>query len=147
MLGVGIDWAEAFHDIALGTPEKGVVQQFPIEHSPAGVERLVTRCLALKGDPAEIRVVLETRRGGPARKKDDAEDARRPVGSSGIAGPRRPLRRRRDSWPRTCASVPTAFLRPSNPSPPVGVRVPEPRIAPLPASDLSSGQAEVLRAG
>ena len=101
MLGVGIDWAEAFHDIALGTPEKGVIQQFRIEHSPAGVERLITRCLALEDDPAEIRVVLETRHGvlvealvdagfvvipvnpdvvarrrGPARKKDDAEDAR-----------------------------------------------------------------------
>jgi len=101
VLGVGIDWAEQFHDIALGTPEKGVIQQFRIEHSPAGVERLVTRCLALEADPAEVRVVLETRHGllvealidagftvvpvnpdlvarrrGPARKKDDAEDAR-----------------------------------------------------------------------
>ena len=101
VLGVGIDWAEAFHDIALGTPEEGVIQQFRIEHSPAGVERLITRCLALEQDPAEVRVVLETRHGllvealvdagftvvpvnpdlvarrrGPARKKDDAEDAR-----------------------------------------------------------------------
>jgi transposase len=101
VLGVGIDWAEQFHDIALGTPEKGVIQQFRIEHSPAGVERLITRCLALEPDPGEIRVVLETRHGllvealvdagftvvpvnpdlvarrrGPARKKDDAEDAR-----------------------------------------------------------------------
>lgn len=52
MLGVGIDWAESFHDIALGTPEKGVIQQFRIEHSPAGVEQLITRCLALEPDPA-----------------------------------------------------------------------------------------------
>lgn len=101
MLGVGIDWAEEFHDIALGTMEKGVIEQFRIEHGPAGVERLVGRCLALEPDPAEVRVVLETRHGllvealldagftvipvnpdlvarrrGPARKKDDAEDAR-----------------------------------------------------------------------
>ncbi|MDQ3827154.1 MAG: IS110 family transposase [Actinomycetota bacterium] len=101
VLGVGIDWAEAFHGIALGTAEKGVIQQFQIEHSPAGIERLSMRCLALERDPAEIRVVLETRHGllvealvdagftvlpvnpdlvarrrGPARKKDDAEDAR-----------------------------------------------------------------------
>lgn len=101
MLGVGIDWAEEFHDIALGTAEKGVVEQFRIEHRPAGVDRLIGRCLALEPDPAEIRVVLETRHGllvealvdagftvvpvnpdvvarrrGPARKKDDAEDAR-----------------------------------------------------------------------
>jgi transposase len=78
-----------------------VIQQFRIEHSPAGIERLITRCLALDPDPAEIRVVLETRHGllvealvdagftvvpvnpdllarrrGPARKKDDAKDAR-----------------------------------------------------------------------
>jgi transposase len=101
VLGVGIDWAEEFHDIALGTPEKGVVEQFRIEHGPAGVEALIGRCLALEPDPAEVRVVLETRHGllvealldagftlvpvnpdlvarrrGPARKKDDAEDAR-----------------------------------------------------------------------
>ncbi|MEX5638057.1 IS110 family transposase [Parafrankia sp. FMc2] len=101
MLAVGIDWAEEFHDIALGTQEKGVVEQFRVEHGPAGVERLIGRCLALEPDPAEVRVVLETRHGllvealldagfavvpvnpdlvarrrGPARKKDDAEDAR-----------------------------------------------------------------------
>lgn len=101
MLGVGLDWAEEFHDVALGTVEQGVVEQFRIEHTPAGVERLIERCLALEPDPAEVRVVLETRHGllvealleagftlvpvnpdlvarrrGPARKKDDAEDAR-----------------------------------------------------------------------
>jgi hypothetical protein len=48
VLGVGIDWAEEFHDIALGTPEKGVVEQFRIEHGPAGVDRLIGRCLALE---------------------------------------------------------------------------------------------------
>jgi transposase len=101
VLGVGIDWAEEFHDVALGTPDRGVCEQFRIEHGPAGVDRLVQRCLALEPDPAEVRVVLETRHGllvealldagftvlpvnpdlvarrrGPARKKDDAEDAR-----------------------------------------------------------------------
>jgi len=101
VLGVGIDWAEEFHDVALGTVAKGVTDQFRIEHSPAGVARLIERCLALEPDPAEIGVVLETRHGllvealldagfsvvpvnldlvarrrGPARKKDDAEDAR-----------------------------------------------------------------------
>ena len=102
MLGIGIDWAEEFHDIALGTQEEGVIEQFRIEHGPAGVTRLDrARCLELEPDPAEVRVVLETRHGllvealvdagftvvpvnpdvvarrrGPARKKDDAEDAR-----------------------------------------------------------------------
>jgi transposase len=101
VLGVGIDWAEEFHDIALGTVEEGVIEQFRIEHGPAGVDRLIGRCLALEPDPAEVRVVLETRHGllvealidagftvlpvnpdlvarrrGPARKKDDAADAR-----------------------------------------------------------------------
>lgn len=101
MFAVGIDWAEEFHDVALGTPELGVVEQFRIDHGPAGVKRLVARCLASEPDPAEVRVVIETRHGllveslldagftllpvnpdlvarrrGPAKKKDDAEDAR-----------------------------------------------------------------------
>lgn len=101
MLGVGLDWAEDYHDVALGLPGKGVIEQFRIDHGPAGVTRLVTRCLELEADPAEIRVVIETRHGvlvealvdagftvlpvnpdlvarrrGPAKKKDDAEDAR-----------------------------------------------------------------------
>src|SRR5205085_7005895 len=101
VLGVGLDWAEDYHDVALGAPGKGVIEQFRIEHGPAGVARLVARCLALEPDPAEVRVVIETRHGllvealvdagftvlpinpdlvarrrGPAKKKDDAEDAR-----------------------------------------------------------------------
>jgi transposase len=101
VLGIGIDWAEEFHDIALGTQEKGVIEQFRIQHGPDGVASLVERALGLEPDPAEVRVVIETRHGllvqalldagftvlpvnpdlvarrrGPARKKDDAEDAR-----------------------------------------------------------------------
>lgn len=77
------------------------MEQFRIEHGAAGVARLVARCAELEPDPAEVRVVLETRHGllvealadagftvlpvnpdlvarrrGPAKKKDDAEDAR-----------------------------------------------------------------------
>jgi hypothetical protein len=51
----------ADYDIALRTVAKGVTEQFRIEHSPAGVERLIERCLALEPDPPEIRVVLDTR--------------------------------------------------------------------------------------
>jgi transposase len=101
VLGIGIDWAEEFHDIALGTQEKGVIEQFRIQHRPDGVASLVERALGLEPDPAEVRVVIQTRHGllvealvdagftvlpfnpdlvarrrGPARKKDDAEDAR-----------------------------------------------------------------------
>lgn len=101
MLGIGIDWAEEFHDVALGTMEKGVTEQFRISHGPDGVAALIERALRIEPDPAEIRVVIETRHGllvealldagftvlpvnpdlvarrrGPARKKDDAEDAR-----------------------------------------------------------------------
>jgi hypothetical protein len=101
VLGVGVDWAESFHDVALGRPVTGVIEQFRVEHGPAGVQRLIARCLELEPDPAEVRVVLETRHGllvealveagftvlpvnpdlvarrrGPAKKKDDAADAR-----------------------------------------------------------------------
>jgi transposase len=101
VLGVGIDWAEDFHLVALGRPGEGVLEVSRVEHAPDAVDALVARIVALEPDPAEVRVVLETRHGllverlvdagftvlpvnpdlvarrrGPARKKDDAEDAR-----------------------------------------------------------------------
>lgn len=47
MLGVGLDWVESLHDVALGRPGEGVIEQFRIVHDPAGVQRLVARCLEL----------------------------------------------------------------------------------------------------
>jgi Transposase len=101
VLGVGIDWAEAFHLVALGRPGEGVIEVRRIQHTPVAVQALLADIARLEPDPAEVRVVLETRHGalverlvdagftvlpvnpdlvarrrGPARKKDDAEDAR-----------------------------------------------------------------------
>jgi transposase len=101
VLGVGIDWAEAFHLVALGHPAEGVIELRRVEHTPAAVDQLIAQIATLEPDPAEVRVVIETRHGllverlvdagsvvlpvnpdlvarrrGPARKKDDAEDAR-----------------------------------------------------------------------
>jgi transposase len=101
VLAVGIDWSEEFHLVALGRPGEGVFDVRRVEHSPKAVDALVARIAALEPDPAEVRVVLETRHGllverlldagyvvvpvnpdlvarrrGPAKKKDDAEDAR-----------------------------------------------------------------------
>lgn len=101
MLGVGIDWAEEFHLVALGRPGEGVFDVARVEHDPRSVDALIARIATLEPDPAEVRVVLETsygmlverlldagftvvpvnpdliaRRRGPAKKKDDAEDAR-----------------------------------------------------------------------
>jgi Transposase len=101
VLGVGIDWAEEFHLVALGRPDQGVIEVVRVEHRPQAVSALVARIAGLEPDLAEVRVVLETRHGllvealleagytvlpvnpelvsgrrGPARKKDDAEDAR-----------------------------------------------------------------------
>jgi transposase len=78
-----------------------VIEQFRIDQGPAGVAAPIECALRIEPDPAEVRVVLETRHGllvealidagftvvpvdpdlvarrrGPARKKDDAEDAR-----------------------------------------------------------------------
>src|SRR6266576_7358709 len=96
-----IDWAEEFHLVALGSPGEGVISVLRVEHRPEAVSALVERIAGLEADPAEVRVVLETRHGllvealveagytvlpvnpdlvarrrGPAKKKDDAEDAR-----------------------------------------------------------------------
>ena len=100
MLGIGIDWAEEFHVVALGRPGEGVIEVAKVEHTPAAVEGMVGKIAAQEPDPAEVRVVIETshgmlverlihagyavpvnpdliaRRRGPAKKKDDAEDAR-----------------------------------------------------------------------
>lgn len=101
MLGVGIDWSEEFHLVALGSPSEGVVEVVRVEHRPDAVQALVDRIGRMEPDPAEVRVVIETshgllveallnagfvvmpvnpdlvaRRRGPAKKKDDAEDAR-----------------------------------------------------------------------
>ena len=101
MLGVGIDWAEEFHLVALGRPGEGVFDIARVEHDPRSLDALIARIAALEPDPAEVRVVLETsygmlverlldagytvvpvnpdlvaRRRGPAKKKDDSEDAR-----------------------------------------------------------------------
>ncbi len=101
MLGVGIDWSEEFHLVALGTPEEGITEAARVAHTPKAIEALVAKIAALEPDPAEVRVVIESRHGmlverlleagyvvvpvnphmvakrrGPAKKKDDAEDAR-----------------------------------------------------------------------
>ncbi len=101
MLGVGIDWAEEFHLVALGRPGEGVFDIARVEHDPRSIDALIARIAEIEPDPAEVRVVLETsygmlverlidagyavvpvnpdlvaRRRGPAKKKDDAEDAR-----------------------------------------------------------------------
>ena len=101
MLGVGIDWAEDTNQVALGRPGDGIIEEFCIAHRPEAVGRLIERISSLEPDPAEVRVALETKHGhlvealveagyavvpvnpdlvarrrGPARKKDDGEDAR-----------------------------------------------------------------------
>src|SRR6266567_5402811 len=101
VLAVGIDWAEAFHLVALGRPGEGVIEVRRIDHTPGGVEALLAHIATMEADPAEVRVVIKTRHGmlverlvdagftvlpvnpdlvarrrGPAKKKDDAEDAR-----------------------------------------------------------------------
>ncbi|MDP9343677.1 MAG: transposase [Actinomycetota bacterium] len=101
MLGVGIDWAEDANQVALGRPGEGIVEEFSIAHRPEAVGRLIERIGALESDPGEVRVAIETKHGhlvealveagyavvpvnpdlvarrrGPARKKDDSEDAR-----------------------------------------------------------------------
>ena len=101
MLGVGIDWAEDSNQVALGRSAEGITEEFSIAHQPEAVGRLIERIASLEPDPAEVRVAIETKHGhlvealveagyivvpvnpdlvarrrGPARKKDDGEDAR-----------------------------------------------------------------------
>ena len=100
MLGIGIDWAEDFHDIALGTQEKGVIEQFRVDHGPAGVAALIERALRLEPDPAEVRVVLETRHGLLVEALIDAGFTVVPVNPDVVA-------RRRGRRSRSRATPPT----------------------------------------
>jgi len=63
MLAVGIDWAEDFHLIALGQPGEGVTEIRRINHTPTAVAALLAHIATLEPDPAEVRVVIETRHG------------------------------------------------------------------------------------
>lgn len=63
MLGVGIDWAEEFHLVALGRPDQGIIDVIRVDHAPAAVTTLLSRIRRLEPDPAEVRVVIEARHG------------------------------------------------------------------------------------
>jgi hypothetical protein len=56
VLGVGIDWAEEFHLVALGSPGEGVIEVLRVEHRPEAVSALVERIAGMEADPAEVRV-------------------------------------------------------------------------------------------
>ena len=100
MLGVGIDWAEDADQVAFGRPGEGVFEERTIPHRPEAVSRLIEQIGVLESDPTEVRVAIETKHGhlvealldagyavvpvnpqlvakrrGPAKKKDDPEDA------------------------------------------------------------------------
>jgi hypothetical protein len=111
---------------------RGIISVLRVEHRPEAVSALVERIAGLEADPAEVRVVIETRHGllvealveagytvlpvnpelvsrrrGPARKKDDAEDARicclsAPCGASSlIAASSSAKRTCEPPWPNT----------------------------------------------
>src|SRR5207247_4035760 len=63
VLGVGTDWAEEFHLLAFGRSGQGVTEVLRVEHRPAAVSALVERIAGLEADPAQVRVVIETRHG------------------------------------------------------------------------------------
>src|SRR3972149_6371547 len=65
MLGIGIDFAEEFHLVALGRPGEGVVEVVRVDHTPAALEALVTRLGGPQPDPAAVRGVLEANNGAP----------------------------------------------------------------------------------
>ena len=103
MLGVGIDWAEEFHLVALGSPGEGVIEVRRVEHRPEALSALVERIAGLEADPAEVRVVLETRHGLLVEALVDAGYTVLPVNpelvSAGVA------RHARRTTPRTPGSA------------------------------------------
>jgi hypothetical protein len=103
VLGVGIDWAEAFHLVALGRPAEGVIDVGRIEHTPSAVDQLLARIAVLEPDPAEVRVVIETRHGLLVERLVDAGSTVLPGNPDLVARRRGPPARR--TTPRTPASA------------------------------------------
>jgi hypothetical protein len=54
VLGVGIDWSEEFHLVALGRPDEGVIEVRRVDHSRAGVSAL------LATSPSSSRMRLQS---------------------------------------------------------------------------------------
>jgi hypothetical protein len=114
-----------------------VIQRRRVDHHPAAVGRLISQVNQLEPDAAEVRVVIEARRGllvaalpdagftvvpvnpdliarrrGPARNKDDAKDARI---ACLLALDRHTTLKpcsRMGSWPPSCARSPATTSAP-----------------------------------
>jgi hypothetical protein len=103
LLAVGIDWAEEFHDVALGRSGEGVFDVVHVRNTPEAVHGMIARLIELEPEPAKVRVVVETRRGLLVEALVDAGvhgAAGQPRTWSPVAG----ARRRRKTTPRTPAS-------------------------------------------
>ena len=114
MLGIGIDWAEEFHVVALGWPDEGVIEIARVQHSPAAVAALVAKIARLEPDPAEVRVVIETRHGLLVERLVEAGYVVVPVNPDVIA--RRRGRPRKRTTRKTLASPATSSWTASRPS-------------------------------
>jgi hypothetical protein len=97
VLAVGIDWAEEFHLVALGSPGEGVTEVLRVEHTPTAVGALLARIAGLEPDPAEVRVVIETRHGLLVERLVDAGFTVLPVNPDLIARRRGPARKKDDA--------------------------------------------------
>jgi hypothetical protein len=109
VLGVGIDWAEEFHLIALGRPDEGVIETRRVDHSRAGVGALLRHIAKLEPDAAAVRVVIEARHGLLVEALVDAGFTVVPVNPELVA-------RRRGPWiatPRSSRWSPTVSWPPS----------------------------------
>ena len=85
-MGVGIDWAEQFHLVAVGRGENGVFEVTQVQHPPATAAALVARIVGLEPDPAEVRVVIETSHGVLVEQLLDAGFTVVPVNPDLVAG-------------------------------------------------------------
>jgi hypothetical protein len=102
VLGVGIDWSEEFHLVALGRPDEGVIEVRRVDHSRAGVGALLRHIAKLEPDAAAVRVVIEARHGLLVEALVDAGFTVVPVNPELVARRRGPAARR--TMPPTPAS-------------------------------------------
>ena len=76
MLGVGIDWAEQFHLVALGRGEDGVFEVTRAEHTPTAVTTPMNRIVGVAPEslPQRERVNVERPRVPGRRQRTGADE-------------------------------------------------------------------------
>ena len=78
VLGVGIDWSEEFHLVALGRLGDGVIEVVRVEHNPAAVEALMAKIAGRRFQTVNATSMMPTTRESRGSRGSASEVSRGP---------------------------------------------------------------------